>query len=345
MGKKRKSSQSSPNKGIQIKRTSMATSFQSPCNPCGPNVQGTYQSPNGQYQISSPNFATPQGNLNFQSPQQFSYVQALNSGSPGMQNMQQPLPLNQSSMNTVTSDQFFTLIQRLDSIDSRLVQLDSIKSAVDKITVRLDNVDQKVIALDKQFTELERSRQFDSSNMEQIMKKQTEIDSMLVKMKALEQQQTDQERTIKSDITDLKCRNMRDNLLFFGIPEVKGEKDTDCTDKVLDLIETQLEIQNAKAEIKLHRAHRIGRFIQTKTRPIVAKFAYYPDREKVRLNANKLERPYGISQQFPAEVMATRRSLVPVMLEARKQGREAYIKVDKLYIQGQLYRGEDTYMA
>lgn len=57
---------------------------------------------------------------------------------------------------------------------------------------------------------------------------------------------------------------MRDNLLFFGIPEEKGENDTDCVVKVLDLIENKLEIADAKSNIKLHRAHRIGRFVSPK---------------------------------------------------------------------------------
>ena len=120
----------------------------------------------------------------------------------------------------------------------------------------------------------------------------------------------------------------------------KNETDDDCVEKVLDLIENELEISNAKVEIKLHRAHRVGRFNPTKIRPIVAKFAYYPDREKVRRNANKLQgKPQGISQQFPKEIMDRRKKLVPIMKEAREKGQDAYISVDKLYIDNKLYNG------
>lgn len=135
---------------------------------------------------------------------------------------------------------------------------------------------------------------------------------------------------------------MRDNLLFFGITEEKDEKDSDCVNKVLDLIENKLQINNAKEEIKIHRAHRIGRYDQRKTRPIVAKFVYYPDREKIRLNAKKLSKPYGISQQYPPEIMEKRKILIPIMLEARKQSKEAYLSGDKLFIDGRLYRGEEA---
>ena len=82
-----------------------------------------------------------------------------------------------------------------------------------------------------------------------------------------------------------------------------------------------------------------GKYDQSKIRPIVAKFAYYPDREKVRKNAGKLKNTnYGISQQFPREIMDTRKKLVPIMKAARAKGQDAYIAVDKLYIDKTLYR-------
>ena len=81
-------------------------------------------------------------------------------------------------------------------------------------------------------------------------------------------------------------------------------------------------------DIKLHRAHRIGRFINGKTRPIVAKFVYYPDRERVRKASQVLrdtDSVYAVSQQYPKEVQERRRALVPIMKQARLNGSEAYI--------------------
>lgn len=128
--------------------------------------------------------------------------------------------------------------------------------------------------------------------------------------------------------------------MFYKIPEERNETDNDCVEKVLDLIENDLEIPNAKTEIKLHRAHRVGRYNPTKIRPIVAKFVYYPDRENVRRNANKQkDKNRGIGQQFPKEIMEKRKKLVPIMKKAREDGQEAYISVDKLYIDKKLYTG------
>ena len=154
-------------------------------------------------------------------------------------------------------------------------------------------------------------------------------------MKTLEKDHRDKESKLKSEIADLKCRSMRDNLLFFQIPEEKGES---CEGKILNFIENELSIENASTEIKLHRAHRVGSFKRGKTPPIVAKFAFYPDRERVRDSAKKLKNTnYGIAEQYPREVMDTRRKLIPIMRKAREDGREAYLRVDKLYIDKKLY--------
>jgi len=74
-------------------------------------------------------------------------------------------------------------------------------------------------------------------------------------------------------------------------------------------------------------------------RPIVAKFAYYPDKERVRRESKELKgTPFGISEQYPQEVMEARRRLVPIMKKARSEGKEAYLRIDKLYINKQVYK-------
>ena len=44
---------------------------------------------------------------------------------------------------------------------------------------------------------------------------------------------------------------------------------------------------------------------------------------------------YAVSQQYPKEVQERRRALVPIMKQARLNGSEAYLVVDKLYIDKQ----------
>ena len=116
----------------------------------------------------------------------------------------------------------------------------------------------------------------------------------------------------KEKLLDLQSREMRDNLIFYGIDEEKDETDKDCVEKVLKLVENELKITHAK-QILIYRAHRMGRYQRTKTRPIVAKFAYFPNREEIRKAAKNLEGTnYSIGQQFPKEIQERRRQLVPI---------------------------------
>ena len=49
---------------------------------------------------------------------------------------------------------------------------------------------------------------------------------------------------------------------------------------------------------------------------------------------------YSISQQFPKEINARRKALVPALKSLKDEGQRAYISADKLYVDGRLYTGE-----
>jgi len=50
----------------------------------------------------------------------------------------------------------------------------------------------------------------------------------------------------------------------------------------------------------------------------------------------------GISDDFPKEVDEIRRKLYPVLKAVKREKKEAYFKVEKLIINGSLYRGPET---
>ena len=286
----------------------------------------------------------------YMAPATFHYTPSMG-GMGGMTNMlgagspMMNMPSQPQSPGTQNSEQgvMNLILQRLDHMDKKLGQLDTIQSSIANITVKVSDIETKVHTLETKVNTLETSRGFDSESVDALNKKQKEIDSLLTKMKKLEADQSAKESDLQAKVLDMQCRSMRDNLIFYKIPEAVGETDADCVQKVVDLIENDLEIENANRDIKLHRAHRMGKFDPSKIRPIVAKFAYYPDRENVRKNAGKSRgKAIGISQQFPREIMEKRRNLVPVMKEARENGKEAYIAVDKLYIDKRLYRGPEA---
>ena len=165
---------------------------------------------------------------------------------------------------------------------------------------------------------------------------------------------------MNDEVIDLKCRSMRDNLLFFGIPEgstpaptdiqsdntqgtpthttyaaaaasvsfsSSSHTDEDCKSKVISFCEKVLHMSNPADNIHIERAHRIGRYISGKTRPVVAKLN--SDSKTLIKNATKSvnlkNSSYNIADQFPQEVKERRRQLIPIMLDARRHGKRAVL--------------------
>ncbi|CAB4024104.1 Hypothetical predicted protein, partial [Paramuricea clavata] len=114
---------------------------------------------------------------------------------------------------------------------------------------------------------------------------------------------------------------MRDNLLFHNIEESDEEN---CAEVIYSLLEEKLDMPDARQNIKIDRAHRVGRKRDSRRKPraIVAKFYFSPDREKIRRNARKLKGTrIGIFEQFPEEIEKVRQKLYPEMrrVKAEKQ--------------------------
>ena len=152
--------------------------------------------------------------------------------------------------------------------------------------------------------------------------------------------------TMAEDIIDLKCRSMRDNLMFFGIKEAQRENATDtlpnedCVEKVMDFCENILHIPDPKSKIQLDRAHRVGKYNIRKIRPIVVKFKDTCSKLAVKdslKQVNLFNTDYNVTEQYPQEVRDRRKELIPVMLQARKAGKKAVLVRDKLYINNDLY--------
>ena len=222
------------------------------------------------------------------------------------------------------------------------MRLDAIEKSVTDISTKVKSMDEKVMALGNKIGNIEQSRDFDSRSVDEMRGRHNEIDKMLKEVRKSQKALSDGENKVKEQLVDLKCREMRDNLLFYNVDEERGETDDACMEKVLGIIEDEMRIENARRDMSVHRAHRIGRFTNGKTRPIVAKFVLYPDRERVRKAGSVLREAnskYGVSQQFPKQIQDRRKALVPIMKQARNEGKDAYIMVDKLYIDKVLYRG------
>uniref|UniRef100_A0A8W8NUF1 Uncharacterized protein n=1 Tax=Magallana gigas TaxID=29159 RepID=A0A8W8NUF1_MAGGI len=62
-------------------------------------------------------------------------------------------------------------------------------------------------------------------------------------------------KDLVEQMSDLKLRNMRDNLLFFGLKEPSDTSNEDCVSKIVQFCENELGLCNV--DEKIDRAHRL----------------------------------------------------------------------------------------
>ena len=144
-------------------------------------------------------------------------------------------------------------------------------------------------------------------------------------------------------LISMESQSRRDNLLFTGVPETPRESATDCIKKIREILETTMNLTNAKT-IPIVRCHRLGAppstnsgsSTQNRPRTIICKFHWFGDRQAVwNAKKNLKDSGYGVQEDFPKEIQDRRKTLLPVMFAARRLDYDAYLVVDKLHIKSQ----------
>ena len=127
----------------------------------------------------------------------------------------------------------------------------------------------------------------------------------------------DKERQLRKDLEEKllgqETYSRRDNLLFSGIAEERGETYHDCERKVIQaLAHAGLGNLNPRAVV---RAHRIGRPQMKpggRPRPILVRFLLFKDRQYTFENRSALrQNNIFVSEDFPEQVAKRRQVLTP----------------------------------
>ena len=202
-------------------------------------------------QIQSPNCTPPQP------PQSVAYQQQ-----PGMsqqpvytqlytpQQQRQTCERDQGSPQALHTNALLEKIEnRLNNIDVKLRVLDSLESKITSISARVGKIDDRVTSLEQKIVEsnqaisdVQASRAYDASVCDSIQKTQESVKSELSKLNKDNQRLINQMKTITAEknelnekLLDLQSRSMRDNLLFYNIPEcaTREERSAEkCEEKI-----------------------------------------------------------------------------------------------------------------
>ncbi|KAF7641681.1 hypothetical protein LDENG_00274890 [Lucifuga dentata] len=135
---------------------------------------------------------------------------------------------------------------------------------------------------------------------------------------------------------------MRDNLIFSGISENPTSDDPEALLK--DFMISKLKLPPDTVDsITFHRVHRLGGPKSNRPRPIIANLKHYKHKDIIKSKARELKGSnFRINNQFPKEINDRRKILYPIMKQHRQNNKHAYMVLDKLYVDGQLYRNPST---
>lgn len=200
------------------------------------------------------------------------------------------------------------------------------KSALEVV---VDQLKEKIQKTEGTVTDLIKSLEFS----------QSEIVDLKNQVKVLQQSNTEKQKCIeglRSTINELQQRvnyqedySRRNNIRITGLQEQRGETWEQTCNSVSKLLEETLQLPS----LRLERAHRVGPINPSRPRTIVARFEKYGDREAVSRNARKLKGTgIYIDDDLCSASQELKRNQLPLLKQARQDGKIAYFRHTKLII-------------
>ena len=220
--------------------------------------------------------------------------------------------------------------QDLDTSGIQLSVLESINKKLDVLGI-----------LHEEIKELRASLEFTHQQISDLQRDNSELCSALTSVNNEVSILQKENKFLKETVLDIQTRSMRDNVIFSGIPESTQDNPES---QLKHFLKSALKIPEETVKtITFHRVHRLGPRRGDRHRPIIAKFEHFQQKVFVKSKGRELRgTSYGMNDQFPKEISERRKMLYPIMKEHRQKGKRTALVVDKLYIDGQLFREPST---
>ncbi|VDI47084.1 Hypothetical predicted protein [Mytilus galloprovincialis] len=190
-----------------------------------------------------------------------------------------------------------TMDNRMQKIEKGVNKIDELKNIITSIVARIGDLEKTVHDIKLKNSEMESniegiSNVFDEVN--NINKEyKAKIQNLSSKFNQLENStkseigklrvENEKVQKLESNILDLQCRSMKNNLIFSGLAY---NKDENCQAKLRNFIYEELQIEH---HIEFGNVHRFGKIGMNRAKPIVARFLYRQDLECVLRKAFRLK--------------------------------------------------------
>lgn len=136
---------------------------------------------------------------------------------------------------------------------------------------------------------------------------------------------------VRDKVVTLETRSMRDNIIFYNLPERDPE---DPVATILQFLTNEMNLGSVIAVNNIYRCHRMGRrHAQSKYPRAIICHLDPKSCDIIMKNAHKLKgKPYRLSIQVPREVEEKRKHLLPIFKEAKAKNEKPYWVQDVLRV-------------
>lgn len=205
----------------------------------------------------------------------------------------------------------------------------------------------QMLSMNSTIQELMKSAEFACAQSKQVLDLSNSLNKKLNSTQlALNNERRENERLsremseMKEKLIRTECYQRRQNIIFDGFAEVRGETDHACYNKVVGALADIEDIGSYAPMIKISRCHRLGPYMKGRTRGIICHIHWFGDKNLILDHRMELPENVTVREDFPPEVEQRRKQLYPILRAARsteKYRGRCRLAVDKLIIAGRAY--------
>lgn len=210
-----------------------------------------------------------------------------------------PGPIERADVDEIMNSLASTLIQRMDEMTK------GIKEVRDQVS----GIDQKLSKIDSDISEIKRKMEAQETKIEKVVNEQDELRRSV--------------QHLEERLEEREVRDRRDNVLLYGVSEAGSDLHEDCAavfaKVVSDVLPTPLDAKD------LVRAHRVGKRVPGRTRPLIARLLRTSDKFAIlRRRSDLREKNIGVSCDLTVKQREE-------LQRARDNGFFAYFKAGVLH--------------
>lgn len=230
-------------------------------------------------------------------------------------------------MSDVQAKQFSEMYDLLQSLNARSLQFEQGQS---KLLTSVNEIKKNQKVMQEQVTDINKRLQVVETKTILLETKQQEHGIAGQAADSLRNENI----ALRGRLDDMEDRSRRNNVIFYGIPDLASETWGDAERKITSLL-SECSLPSISGTFGIERSHRLGAYAANKCRPIIVQFSSFKTRDlilscKVQLKTVDVT----VSEDFSFATRLARRKLIEF---GKSQGSTFKLRFNKLYQNNNCY--------